>query len=140
LLREQPAASVQIKRDARDQADISEYRLHKARKKLHCKIINQPTHDKPHQTAWCLPDWKLPWRFHKAAQKVQTFKQLQVEALGRQMIGMVIIWRRNTVWPAIVWIIWLFERLPARTNPSGVCSDDKADKVRRLQPNGSVNP
>lgn len=55
LLIEQPAASSQVKQDARQQADISESRLHRARKRLRVRIINDPRPNKPHQTSWRLP-------------------------------------------------------------------------------------
>jgi len=54
---EQPAPSARVKQDAKAQADISESRLHRARKRLRVKIINRPEPGKPHQTAWCLPDY-----------------------------------------------------------------------------------
>lgn len=59
LLIEQPAASARIKQDAKQQAEISESRLHRARRKLGVRIINHSTPDKPHQTAWCLPGAEL---------------------------------------------------------------------------------
>lgn len=59
---EQPAPSARIKADARAFADMSESRLHRARKRLRVKIINDPQlPDRPHQTSWCLSDWMKSW-------------------------------------------------------------------------------
>jgi hypothetical protein len=55
---EQPAPSKRLKDDAIKSADISVTRLHKARKKLRVQIINTPTPDAPHTTAWCLPGFR----------------------------------------------------------------------------------
>lgn len=55
---EQPAPSKRVKDDALKSADISQSRLHKARKKLRVQIISTPKEDAPHTTAWCLPGFK----------------------------------------------------------------------------------
>jgi hypothetical protein len=55
LLLEQPAPSARVKLDAKEQADITTYRLHRARKRLGVKVLNQPRPDAAHTTVWCLP-------------------------------------------------------------------------------------
>lgn len=59
LLIEQPASVAETKQVARQQADISERTLQRARIKLGVKAIAAPTADKPHRQAWCLPDFRI---------------------------------------------------------------------------------
>ena len=61
LLIEQPVSVAQAKLDARQQADIGERTLQRARAKLDIKAIGAPTADKPHRQAWCLPNYQGPW-------------------------------------------------------------------------------
>jgi hypothetical protein len=59
LLENQPAASAQIKIDAKKHGDIQPWTLKRAMKELHVRVWHTSAPGKPHITVWSLPDFEM---------------------------------------------------------------------------------